>query len=98
KDPDTRLDIAEAAQMLRRIVDDASYGATAPTALVPAALVPDGGRPRRHSDYRALIAALALIVAAAAGITAFALLAGRSSGHPVRPGAAPRPSASTRAT
>jgi hypothetical protein len=113
KDPDTRLDIAEAAQMLRRIVDDASDGATAPTALVPAALVPaalvpaalvpatlvpDGGRPRRHSDYRALSAALALIVAAAAGITAFALLAGRSSGHPVRPGAAPRPSASTRAT
>ena len=132
KDPDSRLDVDEAARMLRRIVDDSSatelmpaaqvtdvrgIEAGVPDAGIPDAGMPDAGmpdarlrdvrmldalesagRPGRRSDYRALLAALALIVATAAGVTAFAMLAGRSPGHPARQGAAARPSVRTGVT
>ncbi len=96
KDPDTRLGIADAARMMHRIVDDRSATTVMP-AFVSAALGPGADRVSRRRDHHALLAAVALIVVAAAGLTTFAVIAGRSSpghpGHPARAGAAPRPSA-----
>ncbi len=96
KDPDTRLGIAEAARMLQRIVHDEPATALMPALLAPAARVADADRPGHSGDYRALLAALALIVAAA-GVIVFAVVVGRSSGHTARPVAAPdaAPSAGT---
>ena len=90
KDPDTRLGIAEAARMLHRIVHDEPATALMPALLRPAAPLADAGRPGRGSDYRALLAALALIMVTA-GVIVFAVLAGRSPGQQARPAAQQRP-------
>lgn len=74
-------------------LDDPALDAPALDAPVLDGLATGAGRPGNRGDHRALLAAVALIVAAAAGVTAFAVIAGRSSpGHEARPGAAPRPS------
>ncbi|HEX6518726.1 MAG TPA: serine/threonine-protein kinase [Streptosporangiaceae bacterium] len=93
KDPGNRLGIAEAAMMLHRIVHDEPPTALMPALLLPAAPAAEAGRPGRRggggSDYRALLAALALLVATA-GIIAFAVVvAGRSPGQQARQVAAP---------
>lgn len=86
KDPATRLGIAEATEMMRRIVDDPSsdHRFTSELPMVEPAAPP----PRHHSDYRALLAAFGLIVVAI-GVTALALIAARHSGHHAGAGAAP---------
>ncbi len=93
KDPDTRLGIAEASRMLRRIADgaDAESAASQETTQAPIwaagqarPLEPATVRPGRTTDYRAALAALGLIVLAA-GIAAIALLVAQAH-HAASPG------------